>query len=252
MFNPTKCIGCGDCVSACPQGNHRLSDGVHIYDKVNCPDCGQCVSACCSGALSLCGQQLSAREVMDVVLKDQGVYAETGGGLTVSGGEPLAQAAFTLELLQLAKIAGITTCLETCGHADPETLTQAARYTDLFLYDYKLTDPQLHKQYCGVTNEKILAGLDLLDRLGAAVILRCPIIPNINDTPEHLQGIGHVAAAHSCIRSIQLEPYHRLGIDKSAQLGRQSAYDSPAPARETMEQYCATVFSLCGKSTTIS
>ena len=252
QFNPSKCIGCLDCVSACPNGCHTQKDGLHIYNRERCTACGQCTAQCCSNALSVSGSSMTPEEVMAQVLRDQEVYTTSGGGLTLSGGEPFAQADFTISLLQLAKNHGLHTCVETSGYADPQRLTQAAKCTDLFLYDYKVTDDALHQKLCGVSNKKILDNLSLLNDLGANIILRCPIIPGCNDNPEHIEGIAALAAKYDCVRQIHLEPYHRLGIDKAAQLGLKRPFDTQPPSKEAMEQLRQKIEALCHKPTQIS
>lgn len=252
LFDSAKCIGCMDCVSACPLGCHRIENGLHVFDRARCIHCGLCAAGCCTGALSLSGVEMEPETVMEQVLRDQEVYAESGGGLTISGGEPFFQADFTLRLLRLAKEKGLHTTVETSGFVGPEVLRRAAADTDLFLYDYKVTGETLHRQLCGVSNQVILSNLTLLDTLDAEVILRCPVIPGYNDTEEHLRGIGAVSAAHPCIRQVHLEPYHRLGVDKARLLGLGNAPEIVPPDRDTMEQYRQRVQALCGKPTWIS
>ena len=252
LYSPSRCIGCLDCVSACPNHCHSRTGGSHSFDRTGCIGCGVCASQCCTGALSLAGTEMTPEAVMEQVLRDQAVCWESGGGLTVSGGEPFAQPAFTIRLLQLAKEAGIHTAVETSGYAASEVIREAAKYTDLFLYDYKATDPALHQTLCGVSNQKILSNLKLLDTLDAEVILRCPIIPGQNDDPRHIQGIGTVAAGHTCIKQVHLEPFHRLGIDKAAQLGMDSVFDTIPPDKALMEQYRCCVQTFCSKPTKIN
>lgn len=132
----------------------------------------------------------------------------------------MEQFAFTKALLQKAKENGLHTCIETCGYAPWEQYREIAAYVDIFLYDYKLTDPALHRKYTGVSNERILENLQKLGDIGAQVILRCPIIPTINDTPEHLRGIADTANRLSHISEIHLEPYHPLGSSKLDMLGK--------------------------------
>ena len=252
LYNPARCIGCGDCVTACPAGCHKTEGTLHIFDRTGCIDCGDCARQCCTGALSLTGTQMTEQAVMAQVLRDRQVYLESGGGLTISGGEPFAQPDFTIRLLQQAKDAGIHTAVETSGFCAASVLEEAARYTDLFLYDYKATDAALHQTLCGVSNEKILSNLKRLDTLGATVILRCPIVPGQNDYPGHISGIAAVAAAHCCIKEIHLEPYHRLGIDKAAQLGIQEIFDADPLDKTTMEQYRRSIQAACNKPVWIS
>jgi len=248
LWSPSRCIGCMDCVSVCPMGCHSQKETLHRFLRTDCIGCGACADGCCTGALSLAGKEMTAQAVMEQVLRDQGVYLESGGGLTLSGGEPFAQPFFALELLRLAKKEGLHTAVETCGYVEPQVIEEAAQCTDLFLYDYKVTDPVRHEALCGVSNETILANLDLLDRLNAEVVLRCPIVPGQNDDLEHIRGIGAVAAAHACIRQVQLEPYHRLGTGKAERLGV-AAFDTAPPSAEQMAHYCDMVEKLCGKAT---
>lgn len=252
IYNPSKCIGCMDCANACPNGCHTQKDGHHIYNRDHCTACGQCAAQCCSNALSVSSMEMTPEEVMQQVLKDRWIFSESGGGLTLSGGEPFAQPEFAIELLRLSKEASIHTCVETCGYTSAEILTEAAKFTDIFLYDYKLTDDAAHRQLCGVSNQKILGNLQVLDKLGATVILRCPIIPGCNDQLCHIQAIGHLAASHPCIREVHLEPYHRLGIDKAAQLGVPSVFEATPPDGDTMEQYRKDIETISQKPTQIS
>lgn len=252
LFHSGRCIGCMDCISACPKRCHSQKNGVHRFDRTDCIGCGACSRQCCTGALSLAGTEMNAEEVMAQVLQDRDIYLQSGGGLTVSGGEPFFQPDFTVRLLQLAKEAGIHTVVETSGFCAAESIREAAKYTDLFLYDYKVTDDALHKKLCGVSNKTILSNLKLLDALGAEVILRCPIIPGQNDDPGHIHGIGAVAAAHPCVKQVHLEPYHRLGIGKATQLGMDSVFDTAPPDKELMERYRRDIQAACGKPTQIS
>lgn len=252
MFNESKCIGCGDCTHTCAVGCHRMQDGMHVYDRGDCTNCGACVRVCCTDALSRIGVSMEAETVMETVLRDRDVYKEGGGGLTVSGGEPFMQADFAIALFSLAKEAGISVCVETSGYADPDAIRRAAPLVDRFLFDYKATGDDMHRMLCGVSQATILRNLDLLDTLGASVVLRCPIVPGLNDTPSHIRGIAATAAAHDSILAVQLEPYHRLGVSKAVQLGSAAAYDTTPPSRDVMEEYCRQIQAICGKDTSIS
>ena len=163
---------------------------------------------------------MTVEEILAVAMKDLVFYETSGGGLTLSGGEPMAQFPFTLALLQAAKQAGLHVCMETCGFASAEQFKEAAKFVDIFLYDYKETDPVRHREYTGVSNEQILQNLLMLDELGAKTVLRCPIIPSLNDRDEHFDGIAALANRLQNILEINIEPYHPLGSGKSAMLGR--------------------------------
>jgi pyruvate formate lyase activating enzyme len=167
----------------------------------------------------ICGKRMTVAQVMDEVKKDAVFYANSGGGLTLSGGEPLLQFDFAYAIAQQAKTAGFHTCVETSGFGRAEDIEKLATVADLFLFDWKLTDSTLHKAYTGVDNRMILENLQRVDAAGAAIILRCPIIPGVNDTQEHFGGIAAVANSLKNILAIEVEPYHTLGISKYQKLG---------------------------------
>ncbi len=219
MFHKEQCIGCGKCVRVCESACHRWEeDGTHRILREACTHCGSCVQECV-GALSMCGKKMTPDEVLQVVLRDRCFYENSGGGLTLSGGEPLWSIDFSYELLRLAKEAGLHTALETSGCSKWEDLERIRPFVDLFLYDYKETDSDLHKQFTGVSNHLILDNLKRLNDTGASVILRCPIIPGCNDREDHFQAIGRLADALPCITGVDIEPYHPLGRSKSLDLG---------------------------------
>lgn len=226
--------------------------GLQAYDVQGCEMCGLCASACCTGALTVAGKMMDTDAVMSEVLRDASLYAESGGGMTLSGGEPLFQGDFTLSLLQAAKTKGIHTCLETCGYASPRLMQAVAVHTDLFYYDYKATGEAMHQKLTGVSQERILENLALLDRLEAEVVLRCPIIPGVNDTEAHIEGIGRTARRHTCIREVHLEPYHHLGVSKAVKLGVEVMCESTPPAPDVMEDYRCRVTEAAQKPCKIS
>lgn len=220
MFDGALCVGCAACEKACPTGALQMKFGRN-YEKKLCVTCGACTEACPSNALELAGKDMSVDEVMGAVLRDRPFY-EGAGGLTLSGGEPLFQPEFAAALLSMAKEAGLHTCVETCGYAAAEQVQKLAENTDLFLYDWKLTDSELHKKYTGVDHTLIRDNLALLNALKKEIVLRCPIVPGINDTQMHFAGIAEIANTYSGIRQIELEPYHAFGTQKSVRLGNQA------------------------------
>lgn len=252
MYNASKCIGCGECVSTCIRGAHRLSDGLHIFDRSFCTGCGECAKVCCTQALSTAGNIMSTDEVMLEIMKDKQFYLESGGGVTLSGGEPLMQADFAISILKMSKENEISTCVETCGMVDSSKLLEAARYTDVFYFDYKATGEKMHRELCSCAQYPILGNLERLDKIHANVTLRCPIIPGANECGEHILGIAHTAKRFSCVREIQLEPYHRLGIGKARNLGIEDYFDAVPPDREKMEEYCRQISRLCKKKCIVS
>lgn len=184
---------------------------------------------------------MGLEELLPEILCDRPFYGETGG-LTLSGGEPLAQPAFACALLKAAHEAGVSTCLETCAYVPVETLREAAKQTDLFLFDVKELDAQRHRELTGVDNDRILANLRLLCDWGKPVILRCPLIPEQNLRPEHAVALGELAASLSNVRAVELEPYHPLGLSKYAALGRTAEYQNPAfLAQEALADFAAVL-----------
>lgn len=223
-----KCAACGACVAACPNGVHRIEDGAHLTDFSKCAQCGECLKVCCYDALELAGRQMTVQEAADSVETDRPYFAH-GGGATLSGGEPLAQPAFATALAQELQARGISVCLETCGYAPAAVVEGIAPYIDIFLYDYKATDPGTHKRLTGVSNERILENLALLDTLGKPVILRCPLVHGVNDSEDHLRGIAETAEKFSCIKEVQLLPYHRIGETKRMQMGGEPSLPGVEP-----------------------
>lgn len=234
-----KCIGCGRCVEVCPEHAHRFEDGVHIFDRSKCKVCGKCAECCVAEALEKVGNTMTVEEVLEEVMKDKAFYDTSGGGMTVSGGEPTLQFDFVYTLLAEAKKRGLHTCIETCGFTAKERIEKLAQVVDIFLYDWKVTDSDMHREYTGGANDIIRANLLLVDSLGAASILRCPIIPSVNDTEEHFAGIAALAEGLQHIQAIEIEPYHSLGNDKLERIGRTAAPEQcyEMPEKDTVEQW---------------
>ena len=223
LYRSASCIGCGECVRVCAENAHALQDGMHTFDRARCNGCLGCADICPSAALSAVGEEKSVEEILAVVLRDRQFYAD-GGGMTVSGGEPFAQSAFLLALLQAAKEHGVHTAIETSGAAQPTDLLAALPYTDLFLYDCKMMPGDMHKQYIGCDGKALAENLHLLDVHAAKIILRCPIIPGINDTREHFAYLAHLAGKSRHICAVHIEPYHTAGVSKAMDLGREKVF----------------------------
>lgn len=238
MYDPSLCTHCLRCTAVCPTGCHREEAGGHRFDRRDCIACGACTSPLCN-ALTLAGEEADSEEILREVLRDRPYYEKSGGGLTLSGGEPLMQGDFAYALLSGAREQGIHTCVETCGYCGEATLLSVAPLTDLFLFDLKETDPQRHEAYTGAPLAPILGNLSLLDRLGRSVVLRCPVIPTLNDREEHWRAVAALASVYSCVREIVVEPYHTLGVGKYPRLGREydpSLAKLTEPTRERMEE----------------
>jgi glycyl-radical enzyme activating protein len=223
-YNLDKCIFCGECQSICSSKKnvhdiYTIKDGkshklVHDINYDNCDCCGECVNACTSGALYITGQHKTVSDVIAEVLKDQNYYQNSGGGLTVSGGEPMAQFEFTKALLMAAKSHNINTCLDTCGFASKDRYQAIIQYVDIFHYDIKESNPEKHKLYTGVKKDVIYNNLRFLNSQGAKIILRCPIIPGLNSRREHFREIADMANQLQNVMAIDIMPYHPWGISK--------------------------------------
>lgn len=242
FLNSRLCVGCGACLAACEKQLHRFEEnGSHVIDRTRCGACGACVDACV-GALEMSGNPMTVDEILAEVRKDKAFYDNSGGGMTVSGGEPLFHPAFTLALLKAAKEEGLHTCIETSGFAAWKDVEALIPYVDLFLWDVKETDAALHKQFTGVANARILENLHRLDAAGAKMVLRCPIIPGYNARPEHLAGIAALANSLTNLQRIDVEPYHPLGSSKSAAIGESYALDGLGfPAEDVVKGWMETI-----------
>lgn len=258
---PLRCLWCHN-----PEG---LSKRIGIqYIKNKCRGCGRCgyifknmhalyiksekekeeyERLCPYGALELVGKWMSVTEVIDDVMKDLRFFKKSNGGITVSGGEPMLQYEFTLELLKEAKRQGIQTAMETSGFAPLEHYQEVLPYVDEFLWDYKETNDEKHKEFTGVSNKKILENLDALYAQGARIVLRCPIIPGLNDTKEHFQGIAMRSSQMERLKGVELMPYHKFGVAKDIRIGRMKQKEYEVPSKELKELWERQIQEFGGK-----
>jgi pyruvate formate lyase activating enzyme len=220
-----RCIRCGDCVLACPHG--ALDAQLHHHPEL-CLRCGECVEACPSGARQLAGRWMTVEEVLAEVLKDEVFYEESGGGIAISGGEPLQQADFVEALLAACKVRQLHTVLDTCGFASSDILRRVSEHVDLFFYDLKIMNSEKHLNLTGVANDLILQNLKMLAEGGNAIRVRVPIIPGSNDDNENLDAMSRFLSPLG-IREIDLLPYHELGIDKYRRMNLSSDMEGVAP-----------------------
>lgn len=213
------CVGCQRCKVHCPAGVHDFSQGIHRVHFAACTACGQCVRSCPDHALKLIGHEMSADEVIAIAMRDQAFYSASGGGITISGGEPTAQPAFLLSLLSLAKELGLHTCLETNGYIPGRLVPQLIPLVDLYLLDYKVTGTDALKRYTGASGDLWHSALSALQDHNRPVILRLPVIPGINDDETHFRQAAVLARTHPCIQKVEIMPYHSIGATKWEQLG---------------------------------
>lgn len=238
-YDATRCLGCRACAEACPRGVHRFDSGArHTLARERCAGDGACAEACPAGTLRLHGRRMQVGEVMDIVRRDCGYYRSSGGGLTLSGGEPTLQLDFAAALLAAARAEGVPTCIETCGFAPAAAFERLRPLVDLFLFDYKATGSQHHRELTGVSNETILANLRRLHAQGAAVLLRCPLVPGLNDTPEHLQGIAALSRELPGLAGVEVLPFHTGGAGKYPSLGLpEPALPAHAPGTDVLRSW---------------
>jgi len=232
----SSCIACGACVVGCAVQSRKL-DGDHIeWNRKLCTRCGECVMTCPAHAMVWSGVRRKAGDLVREVLRDAAFY-ESGGGLTLSGGEPLLQPAFAEALLRLAKTERLDTVIETTGNAPWETLESVSPYVDLWLFDLKHMDSPEHRKWTGVGNDLILANLRRLATAGAPIQVRLPLIPGVNWSDENLRGTGEfIAKLGGSVRSLDLLPYHKLARAKYEALGRCGAfYDVPTMPESELE-----------------
>lgn len=221
LLDREKCIGCKNCVKACPTG---AISSPGIIEREACTLCGACVDVCYAGSIEQIGKMMPINEILQTVEKDRGILQDSGGGVTLSGGDPMAQPEFTINLLRKLKDSGYHTALDTSGYASWSLFDQALRYTDLILYDLKHIDSAKHLQYTGKDNKLILGNLNKAKRLNKHVWIRVPLIPGLNDNEEHLTALARHVKSLGVDRTFFL-PYHTLGVPKYESLGRKYILD---------------------------
>ncbi|VGO15288.1 Choline trimethylamine-lyase activating enzyme [Pontiella desulfatans] len=221
MFNAAKCIGCGECVKACPENALELAKGTIVTDPAACTLCGTCAEVCPAKAIETTGREETAEELARIIEKETVFFDQSGGGVTISGGEPLMQPAFLLDLLKACGKKGIHRVVDTSGFADPETLLEIAGHTELFLFDLKHMDPAAHKKWTGVDNRIILENLQLLAKSGASIIIRIPLIKGINADEENIRAsAAFIASLDGARKPIDLLPYHNIAASKLKRLNQ--------------------------------
>ena len=217
LYYDKDCARCGLCAAVCPHAVHALTEAAHSLDRARCTQCGLCARECPTGALELRGEWLTPSELLPRLLRDREFYAQSGGGVTFSGGEALLQFDFVRECIALAKQENLHVCLDTSGWGG--RAHELAADVELYLWDVKHTDPVAHEALTGVPLAPILQSLRRVDASGGRTRLRCPIIPGINDTDSHVLAVADIANSLTHLQGVDLVPYHALGLVKSAALG---------------------------------
>lgn len=231
MFFEKKCIACGTCIETCQNDAINATPGTTPYERINrelCDVCGACVKRCPASALQMAGKRMTSDEVMAEVLKDVRFYERSKGGVTLSGGEALAQPDFSIDILRKSHRRNIHTAIETSGYAEWSTFEKVIEHTDLLLYDIKHMDSEIHRTLTGVPNTRILENLEKAVKL-RPVVVRIPLIPTYNDSEENAIAVRDFARRIG-IREINLLPFHQLGRDKYDRLNMEYELRDLKPA----------------------
>ena len=233
-FYQEKCVDCGACVSVCPQKAQVVQDGKHSFLRKLCNGCGACERVCPASALQIFGKEISVDELVDELLEDKDFYKTTNGGVTLSGGECLLQAEFCAEVLKRLKDHGVHTAVDTCGFVARLAIDKVLPYTDIFLYDIKAYDEDVHIQCTGKSNAVILENLQYLSSKGAKVEIRIPFVPGYND--KQMDKIGRFLTQINCIEKVKVLPYHNFAASKYEALGKVNTLSGALPTQEQLEE----------------
>jgi pyruvate formate lyase activating enzyme len=234
-----KCIGCGECAAVCPTNAHSIENGIHVLEREKCIACGRCAVACTNGALSLYGREVTVDELLPLLLEDREFYEESDGGVTLSGGECLMQADFCAELLKRLKEHGIHTAVDTCGFVSRETLDRVIPFTDVFLYDIKAYDEEVHKKCTGVSNRRILDNLAYLDSVGKSVEIRIPYVPDYN--VAEMRDIARFISTLKHVTKIRVLPYHAYAGSKYHALDMKNTLPERTPSSKELDEAKAMI-----------
>ncbi len=250
IFRSARCILCDDCLSVCPNAAlSRLEDEIRV-DRTRCTVSGECARACNAEALQVVGRKVSVEQVVAEIERDSVFFEQSGGGVTFTGGEPLAQPRFLLELLSECRGLSLHTAVDTSGFSSWKILDGIRSLVDLFLFDLKLVDETRHRQWTGVSNTRILSNLHRLSELGHKVIIRIPIIPGINDDEQNLEQTAEFLTSLPNVPPVELLSYHNIAEGKYAGLGME--YPLPDIHPPTPERMAEIASFLDGKGLRIS
>jgi pyruvate formate lyase activating enzyme len=237
IYRKERCVSCGECIQVCPQEvMSQTSDGI-IRDSARCDLCQTCAEHCPSEAVEFVGHKVTVAEVMQQIEKDTAFYDQSGGGVTLSGGEPLMQPDFLMALLDACSDLDLHRTVDTTGYADAALLLQVAQKTDLFLYDLKIMDATKHRDFTGVSNQLILDNLKMLSENKARIQVRIPIIPGINTDADNIHQTADFVAPLSGVDHVAILPFHNSAREKYGRLGMECmSGDMQSPSDEHLNQ----------------
>ena len=243
MYTRSKCILCCSCASVCPEKAISLESDRIVTDTLLCTLCGKCAEVCPTKAIEMSGTPMSVDQILTEIEKERVFFEQSGGGVTFSGGEPLIQSEMLIRLLDECGKRDIHRTVDTAGYVRTEILLEVARRTDLFLYDLKMMDPKHHEQWCGVGNELILNNLKTLAETGAKIIIRIPLIGDVNDSEENIRKTAEFIKSLSGERKeVQLLPYHKIAEPKYARLGREEDFELFSEPEAATVQEIVSIF----------
>jgi len=238
----SRCTRCGRCVELCPRHAVSILEHGLVTDPDRCALCGMCLAACPAGAREIIGQRMTVAEVMSQLRKDTIFYDQSGGGATFSGGEPLMQPEFLLALLAACRTEGIRTAVDTTCFAETQVIRRVAQTADLFLCDIKHMDSELHRQFTGVGNERILENIRLLAQAAVPMFIRVPIIPGFNDGRDNIEQTARFVQSLRTVRRVDILPYNRGGLEKAVRLtGGIDLMQARTPSDDTMSGIAQTL-----------
>lgn len=232
-YYQNKCVSCGECANVCPLGAHKMVDGSHIFERSLCVGCGKCIDVCFGSALKLYGKEMTVDELLPILLEDKDFYQSSGGGVTVSGGECLMHPEFCAELLKRLKENQIHTAVDTCGFVSKETLNKVMPYTDIFLYDLKAYDENVHIKCTEQSNKIILDNLKYIDECGMKTEIRIPYVPGYND--NQIEKISKFILGLRNVVKVRVLPYHNYAGSKYESLGMNNTLPKLLPTREQIK-----------------
>jgi len=243
MVFPDRCIKtCHDCLAACPENALAKRGGVVVIDRERCLGCGRCAAACPSEALQLAGRRVTVDAAVSQLSKDTAFYRDSGGGVTISGGEPLLQPRFLRALLAACREKKLHTAVDTCGHAPYADFEAILPLTDLFLFDLKVLDEDRHRLLTGVSNRRLIRNLRKLSSRARQLAIRVPLIPGCNDSAADMAALADFCVSLPRRHPVHLLPYHRGGSGKSKRLGRVDPLAATLPPTPAAVQQAREIF----------